>query len=83
MTTIMVFTGEIRFNRAKVYDRLDIYFRLLRRQRVDLRLTWSLHFLEGNIYNEQMLKVRIDINNPRYSSGGQKVSTINHRMKFD
>jgi len=69
--------------RAKVYDRLDIYFRFLRKQRVDLRLTWSLHFLEGNIYNEQMLKVRIDINNSRYTSGRQKVSTINNRMRFD
>jgi hypothetical protein len=69
--------------RAKVYDRLDVYFRFLRKQRVDLRLTWSLHFLEGNVYNEQMLKVRIDINSPGYNSGGHKVSTINNRKQFD
>jgi hypothetical protein len=69
--------------RAKVYDRLDIYLRLLRKQRIDLRLTWSLHFLEENVYNEQMLKVRIDINSPRYTSGGQRVNTINNRMQFD
>ncbi|MCX6334717.1 MAG: hypothetical protein NT092_10500 [Bacteroidia bacterium] len=48
--------------RAKVYDRADIYVKFLRKQNVNLELTWSLHFLEGNVYNEQMLKLRMDIN---------------------
>jgi len=48
--------------RARVYDRTDIYVRFLRKQNVDLELTWSLHFLEGNVYNEQMLKLRVDLN---------------------
>jgi hypothetical protein len=48
--------------RTKVYDRVDIYIRFLRKQNVNIELTWSLHFLESRVYNEQMLKVRINLN---------------------
>jgi hypothetical protein len=47
--------------RSKVYDRTDIYVRFLRKQNVNIELTWSLHFLESRVYNEQMLKVRINL----------------------
>lgn len=47
--------------RAKVYDRTDLFVNFLRRDNVDLELTWSLHFLEGRVYNEQMLKLRVNL----------------------
>lgn len=49
--------------RAKVYDRTDIYLRFLSDHHINLELTWSIHVLEGNIYNEQMLKLKVDLNN--------------------
>jgi hypothetical protein len=49
--------------RAKVYDRTDIYVRFLKKQKINLELTWSMHALEGKIYNEQMLKLKVDLNN--------------------
>lgn len=49
--------------RAKVYDRTDIYITFLKKQRVNLELTWSLHFLEGALYNEQLLKLKVNLNN--------------------
>jgi hypothetical protein len=47
--------------RAGTSDRLDIYLDLIRNNKVSLELTYSLHFLEGKIYNEQMLKVRVNL----------------------
>lgn len=49
--------------RAGTHDRLDMYIKFLRREKTDISLTWSMHFMEGSVYNEQMLKVRIDIEN--------------------
>jgi len=51
--------------RAGTYDRLDMYIQLLRKERADIRLTWSMHIMEGSVYNEQILKVSIDIRKPR------------------
>lgn len=47
--------------RAGRSDRADIYFNLVKNNRVKLELTYSLHFLEGRLYNEQMLKVKINL----------------------
>ena len=60
--------------RAGTYDRLDLYIKFLRKERTDIRLTWSLHFMEGSVYNEQMLKVSIDIQNPRRLKDGSKAT---------
>jgi hypothetical protein len=49
--------------RAKNYNRTDIYVSFFREQKITLELMWSLHFLESTMYHEQMLKVRININN--------------------
>jgi hypothetical protein len=49
--------------RAKTYNRSDLYLRLSNNKKVDIKLTWSLHFLESKIYNEQMLKVVVNLNN--------------------
>ena len=49
--------------RAKNYNRTDIYISLFRERSVNIRLSWSLHFLESRIYNEQLVKVTIDLNN--------------------
>ena len=47
--------------RAKTSDRADIYLNLIKSSRVKLEVTYSLHFLEGRVYNEQMLKIRVNI----------------------
>jgi hypothetical protein len=47
--------------RARVTDRADIYIAFIKSKYADLEMTYSLHFLEGRVYNEQMLKLKIDI----------------------
>jgi len=49
--------------RAGNYNRADMYIRFINKRNINLELTWSLHFLESAVYHEQMLKVRIDLNN--------------------
>ncbi|OFY61444.1 MAG: hypothetical protein A2V64_12570 [Bacteroidetes bacterium RBG_13_43_22] len=49
--------------RAGNYNRTDIYLKFFRARRVNMEFTWSLHFLESNMYHEQMLIVRVDLNN--------------------
>ncbi len=58
--------------RSRVYDRLDLYVKFLEKQGVDLELTWSFHFLEGKIYNEQMLKLKLSINGESAAVGASK-----------
>lgn len=55
--------------RARMYDRLDLYVNFFRRKDVDLELTWSLHFLEGSLYQEQLLKLKIDISSMGIAAG--------------
>jgi len=50
--------------RARNYGRTDLYIRFLRERTVDLELTWSVHFMESRVYNEQMLKLKVDIGKP-------------------
>jgi hypothetical protein len=47
--------------RARTSDRADIYLDLLKNNKVSLEITYSLHFLEGRVYNEQMLKLRVNL----------------------
>ncbi|OFY60703.1 MAG: hypothetical protein A2V50_01760 [Bacteroidetes bacterium RBG_19FT_COMBO_42_10] len=49
--------------RAKNYNRTDIYVNFFKERNLNLELTYSLHFLESKMYHEQMLKVKIDLNN--------------------
>jgi hypothetical protein len=49
--------------RASFYDRADIYIKVLDTKRVNLDLTYSLHFLESNLFHEQMLKLKINFFN--------------------
>ncbi|MCU0457363.1 MAG: hypothetical protein MUE74_13785 [Bacteroidales bacterium] len=66
--------------RAGNHDRLDMYIKFLRRERTDIRLTWSVHVMEGLVYNEQMLKVSIDIQKPGRLKDGSKATIANHRV---
>lgn len=47
--------------RSGNYCRTDLYIRFLRERTVDLELTWSAHFMERRVYNEQMLKLKVNI----------------------
>jgi hypothetical protein len=47
--------------RANIYDRSDFYVIFMRRRTVNIKLTYSLHFLEKRVYNEQMLKVVVNL----------------------
>jgi hypothetical protein len=51
--------------RAKTYNRSDFYVNFLHNRTIDIKLTYSLHFLESRIYHEQMLKVIVNLNSPR------------------
>lgn len=47
--------------RAKTYNRCDLYLNFIQSRNVNIELTWSLHFLENRVYNEQMLKVIVNL----------------------
>jgi hypothetical protein len=49
--------------RSGTYNRTDLILRFLRKRRISLDLTYSLHFAESSVYHEQALKARIDLNN--------------------
>jgi hypothetical protein len=51
--------------RANTYNRSDFYVNFLHKRFVDIKLTYSLHFLESRIYHEQMLKVIINLNSQK------------------
>jgi hypothetical protein len=51
--------------RAGNYNRSDFYIDFIKTNRVKLNLTYSLHFAEGNVYHEQLLKVKIALDNYR------------------
>jgi hypothetical protein len=48
--------------RSKTSDRADIYIKFLQSRSVDLQLTYSLTFMEGRMYHEQMLKINVNLN---------------------
>lgn len=47
--------------RAKTYNRSDLYINFVQSHILNIELTWSLHFLENRVYNEQMLKVMVNL----------------------
>jgi hypothetical protein len=48
--------------RSKSSDRADFYISFLQSHTVNLDLTYSLTFMEGRMYHEQMLKAIINLN---------------------
>jgi hypothetical protein len=48
--------------RAKTSDRLDFYITFIHSRTVDLKLTYSLTFMEDHIFHEQMLKILVNLN---------------------
>lgn len=53
------------FYRTNTYNRSDFYLDFLRNNVVNARLLFSFHFTERNVYNEQALKVSVNLNNIR------------------
>jgi hypothetical protein len=49
--------------RATTYNRSDFYINFIRNKVVNAKFIYSLHFLEGNMYHEQALKVSFNLNN--------------------
>lgn len=49
--------------RAGNYNRSDFFVNFIRNDKINVRLTYSLHFTESNVYHEQMLKVSVNLNN--------------------
>ena len=49
--------------RAGTYNRSDFYIDFIKSNCVNLNLTYSLHFAEGNVYHEQLLRVKILLDN--------------------
>jgi hypothetical protein len=49
--------------RAGNHDRADFYIKFINDRTVDLRLTYSLHFAEGRVFHEQMLKASVNLSN--------------------
>ena len=47
--------------RSSSYDRADLYLTFFRKKKIDFKLIYSLNFMEGNLYNEQLLKIGIDL----------------------
>jgi len=51
------------FYRTKTYNRSDIYYNFIENKIVNVKLIYSLHFTENNVYHEQALKVTLNMNN--------------------
>ena len=49
--------------RAGNYNRTDFNINFIRNKKLNLNLTYSLHFAEGRVYHEQILKVNVNLNN--------------------
>lgn len=52
-----------RVYRAQRYDRSDFYIRFFHTEVVDIKLMYTLHFLENDMYHEQSLYVCFNIGN--------------------
>jgi hypothetical protein len=48
--------------RVKTYDRMDFYVIFLQNKKIDLDFTFTWHFLEDNVYLEQLLRVNVNLN---------------------
>jgi len=49
--------------RAGNYNRSDFFINFIRNNKVNVKLTYSLHFAESRVYHEQLLKVSVNLNN--------------------
>jgi hypothetical protein len=49
--------------RASEYNRTDIYINFIKNDVVNVKLTYSLHFVENTIYHQQMLTANFDFGN--------------------
>ena len=47
--------------RVSPYNRSDFYVNFIQNRTINIGFTYSLHFLEGNVYHEQFLKVNINL----------------------
>jgi len=50
--------------RAGTYNRSDFYLRFFNTEKINIEVTYSLHFLESRVYHEQLLKVRVNLDRP-------------------
>jgi hypothetical protein len=50
--------------RASTYNRTDFSIHFLRTNAVDLRFTWTVHILDGGIYNQQAFYLAVDLDKP-------------------
>ena len=49
--------------RASKYDRADFYIQFIKNQAVQVKLIYSLHFIENKMFHEQSLLAAIDLDN--------------------
>jgi hypothetical protein len=49
--------------RASTYNRSDLFVNFIRNRFVNVKLIYSLHFVENTVYHEQALKVSLNLNN--------------------
>ena len=49
--------------RARTYNRLDMYLNIFNSRYLSSRISYSLHFAEGRMYHEQLLRVSVNLNN--------------------
>lgn len=47
--------------RSGSYNRTDLYVRFMKESRVDLKLGYTLHMLEGKFYHQQVLSLTLDL----------------------
>ena len=47
---------------ADIYNRSDLYISFLNNKFINAKVTYSLHFAEGRIYHEQLLKLSVNVN---------------------
>lgn len=46
---------------AKKYNRSDLYLSFLRKKNIDAKVIYSLHFAEGRIYHEQIIRLSLNV----------------------
>ncbi len=57
------------FYQAKVYDRLDLYLKMMNFNRVEARFTFALHFAESKMSTQQLFILNIHLGNMRGKKG--------------
>ena len=57
-----LYWGDLMY-KLPVYDRTDLVIHFLKSNILDIDLELSLHFAEGSVYNQQILRTTVDIDN--------------------